>query len=231
MFLSVDHIVVAARTLAEGVAWCESTLGITPGPGGKHAFMGTHNRVFSIASARFPRTHLEIIAIDPAALAPARTRWFDLDDPAMQAALERGPQLIHWVARCDDVQAAVLAMLADDIDRGEVLQAERPTTHGALRWRISVRADDRRLFDGALPTLIQWGDVHPADGMPDSGVSLERVTLAGLPQAVEDLLPATVAIDRDRHAAPISVVLQTPAGAIDLALLDPVSAGCRAASR
>jgi hypothetical protein len=30
----LDHLVVAARTLDEGVAWCEATLGVTPGPGG-----------------------------------------------------------------------------------------------------------------------------------------------------------------------------------------------------
>jgi hypothetical protein len=64
--------------------------------------MGTHNRLFSIASARFARAYFEIIAIDPAAPPPARSRWFDLDAPALREALARGPQLIHWVARGHD---------------------------------------------------------------------------------------------------------------------------------
>ncbi|MEY4341937.1 MAG: hypothetical protein RL541_1441, partial [Pseudomonadota bacterium] len=42
----IDHLVVAASSLAQGVAWCEDQLGITPGPGGEHALFGTHNRLF-----------------------------------------------------------------------------------------------------------------------------------------------------------------------------------------
>lgn len=47
----VDHLVVVAQTLAQGMAWCEATLGIVPGPGGQHPLMGTHNRLFRIAPA------------------------------------------------------------------------------------------------------------------------------------------------------------------------------------
>ena len=32
--LQLDHLVVGAASLAQGVAWCENTLGVTPGPGG-----------------------------------------------------------------------------------------------------------------------------------------------------------------------------------------------------
>ena len=42
----IDHIVVVAHSLEQGVAWCESVLGIKPGPGGEHALFGTHNRLF-----------------------------------------------------------------------------------------------------------------------------------------------------------------------------------------
>ena len=67
MSAQVDHLVVAARTLAEGVQWCEATLGITPGPGGKHPLMSTHNRLFNITSDGFPNAYFEIVAIDPTA--------------------------------------------------------------------------------------------------------------------------------------------------------------------
>jgi hypothetical protein len=63
----IDHLVVAAPSLAEGVAWCETTLGLVPGPGGAHALFGTHNRLLRLHSARHPRAYLEIIATDPAA--------------------------------------------------------------------------------------------------------------------------------------------------------------------
>ena len=84
----VDHLVVAADTLDHGVQWCEATLGVTPGAGGEHALMGTHNRVLRIATSQYPRAYLEIIAINSAAKHPRRKRWFDLDDPALKPAFE-----------------------------------------------------------------------------------------------------------------------------------------------
>lgn len=220
MTWQVDHLVVGARTLAEGAAWCQATLGIEPGPGGAHAFMGTHNRLFSIASAGFPRSYLEIIAIDPDAPPPGRARWFDLDDAFVQAVLARGPALLHWVARCADVRSACAALAQMDIDRGEVLRAERRAAQGVLRWQISVRSDGQRLFAGALPTLIEWGDTHPADAMPPSGVVLERV-VAGLPAATRALLPDKVEIDPAPGAAPIRATLATPHGPVELFSLPP----------
>ena len=37
---ALDHLVVAAPTLAQGVAWCEQALGLTPGPGGRRSAGG-----------------------------------------------------------------------------------------------------------------------------------------------------------------------------------------------
>jgi hypothetical protein len=175
----VDHLVVVAASLAEGVQWCERVLGITPGPGGEHGLMGTHNRLFTVASPAFPRAYFEIIAINPEAksprLAPAR-RWFDLDDHELQSRLKKtGPQLAHFVASTPRVSGAVRALARQGLDRGEVLEASRMTPQGLLTWKITVREDGQRLFYGALPTLIQWGDVHPADGMSPSGVTLQSL--------------------------------------------------------
>ena len=50
----IDHLVVVAHTLEQGVQWCEATLGITPAPGGEHAQYGTHNRLFKIATPAHP---------------------------------------------------------------------------------------------------------------------------------------------------------------------------------
>ncbi len=217
--LALDHLVVAAATLAEGVAWSEAMLGVTPGVGGRHALMGTHNRVFSIASAAFPHAYFEIIAIDTQAPSPGRRRWFDLDDTALQATVAREPQLIHWVARCSDIVAACAGWREVGIDRGEVLAAERDTPQGMLRWRISVRRDGARLFDGALPTLIEWGDVHPADAMLASGVTLEALRVGGLP---EDLWPriATAGVRCASDGPPLVATLSTSRGRI--ALQSPV---------
>ena len=157
----LDHIVVAARTLEEGSAWVEAALGVAPVPGGKHASMGTHNRLLSLGRG----CYLEVIAIDPDAPAPARPRWFGLDEPAMRLRLARGPALIHWVERTADIDAA----LRSYPERVDVLDLAR----GDYRWRIGVPPDGRIPCGGRCPTLIQWqGDAHPADRLPRSGCEL-----------------------------------------------------------
>ncbi len=179
----LDHLVVLADTLDEGAAWCEAALGVAPHAGGEHPLFGTHNRVLAIGSAAFPLAYLEIIAINPAAGRSAREaagqkRWFDMDDEGLREQVRaHGPRLIHWVARVPDVQAAVPRLATLGIDRGDVLSASRMTPHGRLEWQITVRPDGRRLFDGCLPTLIEWGAVHPATHLQPSGLALQSLTL------------------------------------------------------
>ena len=176
----IDHLVVAADTLPQGVAWCEAALGVTPGPGGEHPLMGTHNRLLRIATVDHPRAYFEIIAADPAVPEPPgrRRRWYDLDDAALRAAIRaQGPRLVHWVAQVPDMRQALAALDRLGIDRGPALTASRMTPRGLLEWQITVRDDGQRLFDGCLPTLITWGETHPATAMPDSGVTLHRLSL------------------------------------------------------
>jgi hypothetical protein len=132
--------------------------------------MGTHNRLFSIASEGFPRTYCELIAIDPSAEEPAGRRWFGLDNPLVQQRLvHEGPQLVHWVARTkciDDVRAM---FLAKGIDPGVPTALSR----GAYRWNFTLRDDGVPQGRGAVPSLIQWdSDAHPSDLLPESGVTL-----------------------------------------------------------
>ncbi|MFZ2649687.1 MAG: VOC family protein [Burkholderiaceae bacterium] len=220
MKLALDHVVIAARKLDEGVAWCEATLGVTPGAGGQHHFMGTHNRLLCIASAQFPRSYLEVIAIDPQGAKPARPRWFDLDSTTARAALETGPKLWHWVARTNDIDAACKSMRAFGADCGEVVQAQRATAHGMLRWRITIRPDGQRLCGGALPTLIEWTGAHPVDTMAPSGAQLRGVSLNGLPDGVKRCLPAGV---DTAGTAPMKIELSTPLGQVGLRA-DPAGA-------
>ena len=147
MSTRVDHLVVAARTLAEGVAWCEATLGITPGPGGQHPLMGTHNRLFNIGSEAFPNAYFEIIAIDPDAPPPGRARWFGLD----RLNLTHGPRLLHFVARSSALDAQLRALAEAGFEAGRAIAASRDTPDGRLDWRIAVRDDGCLLCDGALP--------------------------------------------------------------------------------
>lgn len=190
MSRQLDHLVVGARSLEEGAAWCESTLGVVPGPGGQHAFMGTHNRLLRLEGQGFPAAYLEIIAIDPQAPPPGRARWFGLDRPDVQAALARGPQLLHWVLRTDHLQADQHCLATAGHDPGRVQAAERPTPAGLLRWQITVPDDGLPRCSGALPTLIAWDGTHPTERMAESDLDLLNLQLRGLPDAAAALLPA-----------------------------------------
>ena len=157
----LDHLVVAARSLEEGAAWIESTLGVAPVAGGKHALMGTHNRLLRLDARRY----LEVIAIDPDAPPPPRPRWFELDTPAMHSRLARGPALVHWVERTDDLEGQVRA----DGDDVEITAFSR----GRYRWRMGVTRDGSFPGGGERATLIQWeGALHPWTALPETGVSL-----------------------------------------------------------
>jgi Glyoxalase-like domain len=214
--LQVDHLVVAAASLDQGVAWCEATLGVTPGPGGRHPLMGTHNRLLKIATAAFPDAYLEIIAVDPAAPPPGRARWFGLDDAGLQVRLQATPRFIHVVARTGTLGADRQALLGAGLDPGVPVSAGRDTPQGPLAWQIVVRDDGALLLGGALPTLIEWQGRHPAQAMADSGVTLRALQWAGLPPPASTVLKLH-AVTAGAGAAPAwRAVLDTPRGEVVL---------------
>jgi hypothetical protein len=164
MALHLDHLVIAARELAQGAAWLEAQLGVPLSGGGRHEAMGTHNRLLSLGPGRY----LEVIAIDPAGSAPSVPRWFDLDSPAMHARLERGPALVTWAIRSDDIEATSRLLGISGIV---------PMARGAYRWRITIPADGALAQSGTRPTVLQWETEHPTAALPDAGCHLEKVLL------------------------------------------------------
>lgn len=202
-----DHLVFAAHDLDAGAVWLEHHLGVALATGGRHIRMGTHNRLLGLGD----NFYLELIAIDPAAEPPGRSRWFDLD--RLQAS-DR-PRLIHWVARSDAIESDA-AGSAEPL--GEVLAMER----GDYRWRISVPADGHLPGDGLVPTLIQW-DVpfHPAQRLPDTGCRLMK--LEGFhpqPARIRTALTALgLGLRLDVHAgeaAQLAAYVRTPRGLVEL---------------
>jgi hypothetical protein len=219
----IDHLVVLAASLDEGVQWCESMLGITPGPGGEHALMGTHNRLFTVASPAFPAAYLEIIAIHsgaPCVRPGGAKRWFDMDDRELQRQLGKtGPQLAHFVASTTRAEGGVRALARLGLDRGELLDASRMTAQGLLSWKITVREDGQRLFYGTLPTLIQWGEMHPTQAMTPSGVTLQSLHASHpRPDALRAAYEAIGLAGVDLAQGPPNLVatLQTPRGLLTL---------------
>lgn len=216
MNAELDHLVVAAADLDQAAAWCEATLGVAPLPGGRHALMGTHNRLVNLSAPESPRRYLELIAIDPAAPVPGRPRWFGLDDAALQARLERdGPQLIHAVLRHPNIDMLRWGLMTLGCQPGTLTEMARDTAAGPLRWRMLLRDDGAIDLGGHLPSLIQWQDAHPADALPASPITLQTVTLGGLPARVRQMLRLRGALAQDSGAA-LSVRLDTPRGDVML---------------
>lgn len=226
----IDHLVVMAANLEAGVAWCEATLGITPGPGGEHDKYGTHNRLFKIASPKYPLAYFEIIAINPQADGAKRSklaRWFDMDNKAVQKAVAQEPRLITFVASTDDLKSARHALRTQDIDRGQIVHASRKLNKGTLQWQITVREDGERLFNGCLPTLIQWGKpeatdplrLHPRNSLPRSGVTLQSIAINHPSGPKLQSAYAAIGLEGitiDSGPANIVATLKTPKGLVQL---------------
>ena len=219
----IDHLVVVADSLDQGAAWCEATLGVVPGPGGRHAFMGTHNRLLNLSSPAFAACYLEIIAIDPDAAAPTRPRWFGMDDPDLRARIQSAPRLVHFVARSNAIDDLHAALAAVGQDAGQIVAAERQTPQGLLTWRLALHTDGNFAGRGALPTLIEWRGAHPTDAMAASEVGLAAVHLAGLPEPAERAMALRgLQFDPPGMAgqARLRVALHTPLGLVTLSTDD-----------
>jgi hypothetical protein len=171
----LDHLVLAAHSLTQGVEYIREKLGVEPQGGGQHASQGTHNRLLRLDRG----CYLEIISIDPDGNRPGHPRWFDLDSRKLQAKLLERPRLITWVARTDDIHSLVKLC---KIDIGQV----RPMSRGQLRWKMTFTLDGSLVLGGQVPPLIEWDtDQHPSSSLEESECRL--VKLEGF-HSVPDLL-------------------------------------------
>lgn len=157
----LDHLVVVADSLEQGMAWCRERLGVEPSGGGVHARMGTHNRLLYLG----PGLYLEVIAVDPHAGTPEFARWFGMDDLEGRRRVAQMPELRAFVVATDDIASAVRAL--PRLGGVEVMR------RGDLQWQIAVRPDGVQQEAGCLPGVIQWPQgVHPTTSMADSGCHL-----------------------------------------------------------
>ncbi len=208
---TLDHLVVAAATLEQGEDHLERLLGVRPKRGGEHVAMGTHNSLLRLGD----RTYLELIAIDPGGIQPDRPRWFDLDRPSMRASLAQGPRLIHWVARCSDIDAA--RKISPSL-HGLVY----PMSRGPYAWRMTIPEDGHLPGDGLIPTLIEWSGVaHPANALAENHLGVAAIAGAHPEPAIiraalkdlglAELLKVTYAV-----TPRLAAMLRTPRGTVTL---------------
>lgn len=176
----IDHLVVRAESLAEGVEHVEAALGVKMAGGGEHKGHGTHNRLMSLGGDRY----LEVIAPNPAEPAPKHARMFDMD------RFSGTPSLSAWVLRVKNISQA-MAIAPEGM--GEILALSR----GEFRWLFSFPPGGRLPYDGAFPALIEWQSEHPAPLLPATGCHLQALKIYH-PQA-EELRQALVPLIRDKR--------------------------------
>ncbi len=210
----LDHIVVAAHDLKQGVAWLAERLGVTLPAGGIHKTMGTHNHLMQLGE----QSYLELIAINPAAQVPGVPRWFNLDQDLLRQSLKNEPRLITWVMNTSN-----LKQLTDSVE----FDIGKPTalSRDNLSWEIAVTDDGRLIADGLLPYCLQWhSSPHPSTGMANLGCTLNSLTLFhNRVNWLEDRLQALGArqlvevesID-DSQAPYLSAVIDCPLGQVTL---------------
>jgi hypothetical protein len=210
----LDHIVIAADSLQQGVDYLQRSLGVEIPPGGKHQSMATHNHVMQLGNDAY----IEVIAIDPDGETPRHPRWFGLDTPQMRAAIREQPRLITWVINTPDLQS--LAKQAG-FDIGTPTKLSRDN----LSWEFALPDDGRLLGAGMLPYCIQWhSSPHPSQGMADTGCLLQELTIHhSRPHWLNDRLDAIevghlVHVEPlpDNETAYLSATIDTPNGSVEL---------------
>ncbi len=147
-----------------------------------------------------------------AAARPERPRWFGFDDGAVQARLAQGPCLLTWAVSTGDLaalRAPVPCHPPEDFARDD------------LRWQVVLPEGAALPLGGAWPLTIRWTHgLHPAKRLPDQGLRLERLEIAGagVAQAQAALGPVEgpVVFTPGDGSTHLSATIRTPGGMVTL---------------
>jgi hypothetical protein len=206
---SVDHLLLGARDLDEGIAWLDARTGVKAQPGGSHPGVGTRNALVSLGG----RQYLEIIAPDPAQSAFN----FNIDLRGLAA-----PRLVTWAVSTPDVDATAAAARRHGLDVVGPRDGSRTRPDGSvLQWRSAgVRASFAEADVDPVPFFIEWASTshHPSSDAP-AGCRLVEVTIAGPDPVKLKAVLASLGVDaivaKAAHAR-LSATLDTPKGRVTL---------------
>jgi len=153
--MRVDHLILGAARLEDGIAFFEERSGARAAPGGRHERWGTWNALVALGGDRY----LEIMAPDPAVSSPPEPRPFGIESLTV-------PRLVTWVASGKQLEFHRERALRAGIDLGAISEGSRQRTDGTvLRWRMTDLAAPRE--GGVLPFLMDWLDSpHPSASLP-----------------------------------------------------------------
>jgi hypothetical protein len=159
-----DHLVVAIRSLPEGIAEFERLTGVRAGVGGKHPGRGTENALVSFGGGKY----LEIVAPQEGAELSA------MDQP--MRTLDR-LRIVNWAVSVAYAEGAVSALRAAGFETTPPQPGSRLTPAGErLAWTTFGLAD-RAI--AVAPFFINWssGTRHPATTAP-GGCELGGLTVS-----------------------------------------------------
>ena len=207
---TIDHFVVAADNLSQGVEYIKRELGVEMPYGGEHEKMGTHNHLMQLGSDVF----FEIITINPDVSSPDRPRWYALDDPVIKQQIEIEPRLLTWVVNTSNITHTLRQA---DLDFGK----SEKITRGRLSWYFALPGDGRIFHNGTLPYIMQWNtDIHPAAQMAELGCRFKSLDIyhpqpQWLLQTLKSIdfeCPDNVNVVKSKSSQYISLQLETPKG-------------------
>ena len=164
----IDHFTLGANNLDDGIAYLQDIMGIVMPRGGQHPLMSTHNCVMATGDGQF----MEMIAIDPDAPTPTRTRWFSLDEERTITRLAQRPRALCWVVDTPDLDKIVAN---SPIDLGPPIEMSR----GDRTWRLTVPKDGSLPEQGLIPAFIEWSPgPHPSSVQQDLGIRLHDICIS-----------------------------------------------------
>ncbi len=210
----LDHLVVAAADLEEGVARLQTLTGVEATYGGPHPGIGTHNALLSLGAS----TYLEVIAIDPSQPEPSHPRPFGLE-PGLAPTLVG--VAIHPVDP-ESIEEVVARMVGAGFDPGAVSSMGRVRPDGVeLTWRLTRSKATSAGADLGLPFVIDWGSTEtPAASAPVAG-SLRTLSIRSADARVREVWTAlgvaqVEVVDADGRGPGLGAVIDSPAGVIEL---------------
>jgi hypothetical protein len=210
----IDHLVIAADDLTQGLTYVKECLGVDIPYGGLHVKMGTHNHLMQLGNNIF----LEVIAINPDTEPPEKPRWFGLDDPFIRRQLKAQPTLLTWVINTKNIDEC-LQQANFSFGKSELI------SRGDLSWYFGLPDDGRLLAGGMLPYVIDWqSDQHPSTNMADVGCRFQRLEIYhSHPSWLQSVLASICAEDHVKiHTLPknsepyLVAYIDTPQGTKEL---------------
>jgi catechol 2,3-dioxygenase-like lactoylglutathione lyase family enzyme len=163
----VDHLIVGAADLDDGVAWVRQRLGVAPVPGGVHDGAGTRNALLGLGEQ-----YLEVLALDPAQPGVGTPL-------AAQVAGLAVPALINLAIAVDDIAAVVAELRTGGVGCSDPIGMSRVRPDGVrLTWELAFPA-------GAPAFLIDWKGPNPSAGLPQAGRLTSLAVRTPVPELFE----------------------------------------------